>query len=460
MKILLLGATLDSENMGVRALTAGAIKCILSDYPGAEIALLDYSKQPSMHTLRLEHREISVPLVNLRFSWRFWLRANVGLLFIVVTLANLIPSRRFRQNLLMRNARLRKILDADLIASVAGGDSFSDIYGLIRLIYVSLPQILVLALDKPLTFLPQTIGPFNSRLGCFIARFILRRAERVCSRDREGELEVIRLFEPLPEVAASHPAITISYDIGFAVDPIAPPHIEMDGLSLEDLYAGNLVGFNVSGLLWMGGYNRQNMFGLTAGYDEIVLAVLNCLIEEKKQKILLVPHVFGSDAESDSVASTRLFDSCQASHRGRIGILRGSYDQSEIKYIIGHCDFFVGSRMHACIAALSQGVPAVPIAYSRKFSGVMETIGCESLVADARQMRIDQICRLIGDAYERRVDLRERIRKEMISVKASQRHLFQNSPKSEKGRRTRTETGRHSFTSQRNRGEESKNVIL
>ena len=46
-----------------------------------------------------------------------------------------------------------------------------------------------------------------------------------------------------------------------------------------------------------------------------------------------------------------------------------------MKYLIGQCDFFVGSRMHSCIAAVSQCVPAVSIAYSDKFIGVMATLG-------------------------------------------------------------------------------------
>ena len=37
-------------------------------------------------------------------------------------------------------------------------------------------------------------------------------------------------------------------------------------------------------------------------------------------------------------------------------------------------DFVVSGRMHACIAAYSCGVPVVPVAYSRKFSGLFEGV--------------------------------------------------------------------------------------
>jgi polysaccharide pyruvyl transferase WcaK-like protein len=42
--------------------------------------------------------------------------------------------------------------------------------------------------------------------------------------------------------------------------------------------------------------------------------------------------------------------------------------------------------MHACIAALSQGVPAIAVAYSRKFKGVFDSVGVGEVVVDARMM--------------------------------------------------------------------------
>ena len=39
--------------------------------------------------------------------------------------------------------------------------------------------------------------------------------------------------------------------------------------------------------------------------------------------------------------------------------------------------------MHACIAALSQGIPTVGVAYSRKFIGVFNSINLSDMVIDA-----------------------------------------------------------------------------
>src|SRR5690606_11977077 len=74
----------------------------------------------------------------------------------------------------------------------------------------------------------------------------------------------------------------------------------------------------------------------------------------------------------------------------RVHILEGEYDQSELKHIIGNCNFFIGSRMHSCIAALSQGIPAVGVAYSRKFAGVFESVCMNDWVVDLRTITTEE----------------------------------------------------------------------
>ena len=78
----------------------------------------------------------------------------------------------------------------------------------------------------------------------------------------------------------------------------------------------------------------------------------------------------------------------------------------QTKYVIGLCDVFVGARMHACIAALSQGIPAIGIAYSRKFAGVFETFGVEALVFDTALGSVDDLLTLVDMAVDRNAGLR------------------------------------------------------
>lgn len=423
-KVLLLGASFNTMNMGVGALAAGAIKCIKTSLPQADIRILDYGKRRETYNLNVAGKDVLVELVNLRFSKKIFLANNVALLIFLAALARLLPFKSVRELIMGSNEYLREIASADMAASLAGGDSFSDIYGIQRFIYVALPQLLVLLVGKPLVQLPQTIGPFSSKLARYAAKVILARSAAVYSRDYHGLLETREILG----VKGKQEKIRFCYDVGFILDPAVSAEASIEETGVEGACEPSCtVGLNVSGLLYMGGYTGDNMFGLKADYRRLVNAIIEFLIVKKKAHVMLVPHVLGGPehAESDSQISRKLYSELKAVYPSRLSLLAGGYDQAGVKHIIGTCDFFIGSRMHACIAALSQCVPAVPIAYSRKFIGVMETIGVESYVADPCSLDEGAILDIIDKAFEDRAAIAEKLKSRMPGVKEQVLGLFQ-----------------------------------
>ena len=419
LKVALLGATFETGNHGVSALASGTITSLLHTFEDAEVQFLDYGREPVVAKARIGERLVPIETVNLRFSKKPWQPNHVARLIGVAALVRLIPSRRLRSRWILRNPWLRRICDRHLHLSIAGGDSFSDIYGIRRLIYDALPQILVLLLNKPLVLLPQTYGPYKSRTARGIARYILRRAKLIYSRDREGLKTVADLL------GGTDGRIRFGYDMGFALEAL-PPALDVQERLRELKRRGPVIGFNVSGLLYMGGYTRDNMFGLKANYRLLVQKILDCLISEHGYEVLLVPHVFaGQDIpESDERACEEIHAEFGDRCLGHLHYLPGQFDQHEIKYLIGHCDFFIGSRMHACIAALSQCVPAVGLAYSQKFLGVMESVGAEEMVADLRNLQTDEVLTVVHKACERREALKEQLMRTMPAVRESVLNLF------------------------------------
>jgi polysaccharide pyruvyl transferase WcaK-like protein len=140
------------------------------------------------------------------------------------------------------------------------------------------------------------------------------------------------------------------------------------------------------------------MFGLKYDYKIFVHSLVKRLIRDTAAHILLIPHTFAPNGhvESDPDACRDIIGSMEGADKNRVHLVMGEHDQFAIKGIIGLCDFFIGSRMHACIAALSQGIPTVGVAYSRKFAGVFESVGFGNMVSDARsvdmQTAIEDIC--------------------------------------------------------------------
>ncbi|MCD4754250.1 MAG: polysaccharide pyruvyl transferase family protein [Deltaproteobacteria bacterium] len=421
-KILLLGATFSTSNMGVGALTAGTIKCVLHQFPGAEIFLLDYGKKKQTYNFQIDNKVIPIQLLNMRFSKKLYLKNNISVLLLLSLLLKLIPSQKIRNSIIFKNLYLKHIYESDIVASIAGGDSFSDIYGIRNFFYVSLPQVLILFMGKKLVLLPQTLGPFKGRLARVVAKYILNRANVVYSRDYTGIEEMRKFLSRRFNTSR----IRFCYDVGFALDPVKPDNIDLGDLFEKRADNSSVVGLNISGLLFMGGYTQDNMFGLKIDYRKLIYTLIDRLMQKKNVMVILVPHVFGlpEHPESDSVICSKIYDELKTKYKDRLFLAQGHYNQNEIKYVIGLCNFFIGSRMHACIAALSQNIPAVTIAYSKKFFGVLQTIGVESLVADPRIMDKKEILSIIDNAYENRNSLKEKLQQTIPQVKETVLNLF------------------------------------
>ncbi|MFQ5632216.1 MAG: polysaccharide pyruvyl transferase family protein, partial [bacterium] len=222
-KVCLLGASFATNNMGVGALAAGAIKCILHSYPGAEISLLDYGKESLQYDVSVNGRSVRVRLLNTRFSKKFYLKNNIARLLLVALLAKVIPFRNMRRRIIAKNEYLDYLSQADIVAAISGGDSFSDIYGLRRLLYIALPQLLILFLGKELFLLPQTVGPFESRIAKRIAKYILQHASVTYTRDLVEQKMLKQSFD-------LNGRLRFCYDIGFALDPVAPAKMDVGDL--------------------------------------------------------------------------------------------------------------------------------------------------------------------------------------------------------------------------------------
>ncbi|HEV2402223.1 MAG TPA: polysaccharide pyruvyl transferase family protein [Candidatus Sulfotelmatobacter sp.] len=426
--ICLLGVATEDGNNGTRALCAGAIACILKEFPDAQISIFDYAREGRTIPFTYKQKTIQVRLVNARFSKNLFQRNHIARMIAEASISRLILSKTLRRAFIGRNPWLEHLQQADLAAAISGGDSFSDIYGIQRLLYVSLPQILVLLLGKPLVLLPQTLGPFKGTLARFTAGWILKRATRIYSRDSAGLRKAAGWIGSRLDSAK----LRFCYDVAFALEATPPAVLDVVGfegnsqeLRVDYSRESALVGLNVSGLLSLGGYSRNNMFGLILDYNELINDLINFLIEQKSAKVLLIPHVIGEGPECDSPACARIYERLKSRYKGNLGFVRSTYNQSEIKYIIGRCSLFIGSRMHACIAAASQNVPVVPMAYSDKFVGVMQTVGIEANVVDLRRMNKEESFEIIDRALDNGVQIRQHLARTMPHVIESVLSVFE-----------------------------------
>lgn len=259
---------------------------------------------------------------------------------------------------------IKQFKRCDLILDVTGGDSFSDIYGDKIFIAGMILKSYAILSRKSVILAPQTIGPFAKKRNYFWANAYMRYVKKIFLRDTLS-INAISNYNKRKVQSVADMAFRLPY--------------QRTGKRRK------VVGFNVSGLL----YDKNNRLVNREGFsyeklcDEIVKMLLL-----KDYKIVLVSHVIGNETEiidNDYCASL---------------LLKQKYPELEVaplfqtpieaKNYISQLELFIGSRMHAVIAAVSSGVPAIPIAYSRKFKGVFEPLGYD-ITIDATVLRQSEV---------------------------------------------------------------------
>lgn len=255
----------------------------------------------------------------------------------------------------------RSFGEVDCAIDIGAGDSFADIYGPKRFAFMIATKLMAALRGKPLVFAPQTIGPFTKPGYKLPASLAMRRARAVMARD-EQSLAVARAMAPGANVR-------LSVDVAFKLPFEDRSHLR-GGPRLR-------VGVNASGLLFAEAERGSNRFGLSYDYARFIRALLAELSARDDIEVHLVPHATSDrdPTDDDGALAARL----AAEFPGTVSA-PSFRDPSAVKSYISGLDFLTAARMHACIAAYSANVPVVPIAYSRKFSGLFGLLGYDRMV--------------------------------------------------------------------------------
>ena len=290
----------------------------------------------------------------------------------------------------------RKFKKCDYLIDISAGDSFSDIYGKKLFAVQMCIKLAILLSGKPFLLAPQTIGPFKNFWAKFFSNYYIFKAFSAFSRDTLS-------METLSK--KNYNRVKVATDLAFLL-----PYNEVPK---EEKFT---VGFNVSGLL----YNSNKTLNGKIEYNVMCNHIIETLIKNGIN-VKLVPHVILEDKQ---VLDNDLYVCKKLSDKYGLGAVPNFKSPVEVKSYISHFHFFIGSRMHATIAAVSSGVPTLALAYSRKFQGVFQGIKYSHVIDlnDADETTIiSEIFRLQNDEYLSIVDEVERSRK--IAFQGSSKYI-------------------------------------
>jgi polysaccharide pyruvyl transferase WcaK-like protein len=234
--------------------------------------------------------------------------------------------------------------DCNVVFNLCAGDGFTDIYGKWRTFSESYMVFAGARRGKRIVLSPQTIGPFSDKMCRMIAKKMLNQCSDIFVRDHLS----YELCCQMGQKEKTKEVIDVALALPF---------------EKKEFLRGKNVGINVSGLLYN---DKTNRFNLSFDYREFIDEII-AFLQDKGFLIHLIPHVILNErsGEDDYLACQNVFNK-----HPNIVMAPMFSSPIEAKGYISGLDLFTGARMHATIAAISSGVPVIPVAYSRKVNGL------------------------------------------------------------------------------------------
>jgi polysaccharide pyruvyl transferase WcaK-like protein len=403
-RIGLFGCPPDTGNRGVSALGLSAVQGLLATGRSFDITMFDYGDGARPATVPTSAGDARLTRYGCYYSRRLYRPTNTLQLYWAA-----------RAGAARLHPMLRRLSQLGAILDVSGGDSFADLYGPRRYREMALPKLVSLELGVPLILLPQTYGPYRDpRIRATTAR-ILRGAAQVWARDG-ASLDVVRSLVGSDFDASRHRG---GVDMAFGL-PQRPPR-DPQLLERFERFAertATLLGFNVSGLLYNRAGDDVRRYGFRDSYRQTVLEIVRRLLaDDGGAGVVLLPHVSSGGVDDDVSAIRSLTAELGPAAAERIFTVPSELDATELKWFVGRCAWFCGTRMHACIAGISLGVPTTAVAYSDKTIGVFATADVADCVVDPRHLSGPEVVDAVLSGRDTRRDAAAALARRLPALK-------------------------------------------
>ena len=324
-----------------------------------------------------------------------------------------VAGRRLARQLL--SSRMRRFAEADIVLDLNGDIFPSDVHPARTLLHAI--RVATLGrLGVPVVEFVSSPGPFDTRFRRLVSRLAFSRVSAFANREELSSELVARLGVRAPVVSVACPAWLLQ-----PVDEATSDRLlAAEGLdpSRRPLVGVTLAGYNLeSQRTW----TRPKHFRDLERY----LPALRWLLDDLGASLMLLPHVYrqnpfvhGSELingpDHDILKNVRNALGVER-YGNRVLLVEGKYNSAEAKGMIGRCDFFLSGRVHAAVAALSQGVPTVLLAYGHKHRGFARVVGQERFVFDGRDP--GALVRLVEEAWRDRAAISASLREAMPRVR-------------------------------------------
>lgn len=319
------------------------------------------------------------------------------------------------------NIELGVLVKREKFKNLEKFDIFLDFHGdilpndlrLIPLFIHTLNIMIIRRLNKPIVEFVNSPGPFDSLIKKILSKIIFKNVIVILDREPLSSQLVKAIGVTTPVITTACPA--------FLLAPATKEHAEKILLKEKIVKNGNpLIGFTLAGYN-LYSFKKWDNFKHFDDLD-VYIPVIRYLLDDLNATVIFIPHVYRNNNWTgdfiqgpDYMILKQLYEKVGGDkYQGRLKILKGIFTSSEVKSVIGQCDLFIGGRMHACVAAVSQSVPTVFLAYGIKHFGMARHIGLEKYVVDGKNPNIT--LSVVQDAWKNKENIRQSLNKRLIRI--------------------------------------------
>jgi colanic acid/amylovoran biosynthesis protein len=314
-----------------------------------------------------------------------------------------------------------KLFEYDSLVITSGID-FSDFVGRWPIYYCFfLISLFGLLMGKPVMCYAQSMGPIENRFLRKLARFFLNSIKVISVRD-DYSLVFLR------ELQVTRPKIFFTADPAFLLLPayrrssslvekyqIARNHRPLIGVSLSSKpFAGPGTGYCSIGIWFK--VNKDRAEVLAEYYTNRMAKVCDQLVNHLGVRLVFLPNCTAKwDDDREVMAKV-----CSLMSRRESGtLITDNLKLWENMEVIGKCDLFLGTRLHANILAAVMGVPVVALVGTDgpRVPGIMKMLGIEKYVCNILSAEENDLISIISEAWSARQEIRGVIQSRMPGVR-------------------------------------------
>ena len=264
---------------------------------------------------------------------------------------------------------------ADLIVS-SGGTYLRDDYGM----FSNLADYrVVLALDKPLAFFTQSIGPFRNPSPTHPLREVFDKS--ICMLLRDG-----RSLEYVRKMGVHGPDTAVVPDAAFALGD------ERGLTAIADRpTARDSMRVAISVREWRHFETYSNKEGMRS-YVGAMASLVRHLLRRGVTEIVFVSTCQGIAAyDDDSRLADEIVREAGVGQDERVSVSREFIRFDRLREVLRGFDLAVCTRLHVAILSMLEGVPVIPIAYEFKSSELFSEIGLSEYVLHIETLTSDSL---------------------------------------------------------------------